>query len=1710
MKQRFTNNFSTTVAATFGSGDGFLQLTSTAGFPTLGVDEYIKLTVYKQVGVVESSHEVIKITGLVGNQATVSARGMEGGTPTNFVAGDRVQCRITALSLEDLVDVDELAAAIAGLVTTSAMNTALSSKANTADVYAKAQTYTQAEVNAAITVAINNLVNGAPGALDQLNELAAALGNDANFATTVTNALAAKVNTADLNKAAVGLSAVDNTSDADKPLSTAAVAALANKVSTSGGAITGQLSVTEASTGSGQGVTAGAASSGGNAGYAWATNNTARWVMDTTGGADSELIRIRKLGTGAGTVAYFASNGIGLGRGPGYQFDVLTALTGTAATNNTVANFESGATGRDVNIRFSDGVNSPKRVGFLAGALYFASGSTENARFSPGGRLLINKTTDDNTNQLQVSGTINASGNVTSDTQFRRTAANTSAGYLVNQLDGSSANNGVYWSGATNLLQLVNGSNAVMSVTPGQNVLVGSATDDGVNKVQVTGSIQATGGVTAKDSKLTSSGATTIQAIYQSATVTASGGVAYGILSRGTLTAAANADSLNAVASNTGTVASGAFTGLSFSVMYADGASWVKTGTGTVTTAHGLYASAPTIGTTNWAAYFSGNTNTTGSAQAATSRVNTSATLLASTEKVSVAAGTDIIGVAVTGASTTAGIVTTKNTDSTASTDQPHWLMQDSAGNVRGKVGTNYTSTGMFIDGGPGGINLKCSGATVVAVTSTGADVTGTLTTTASAGIGGSPAAGRNLSISKNITGSAVSISVLNSGAVQSDVTTAATVYSSNPTVAAAAFTLPNLAHFYAGQGTIGAGATVTAQNGFTVDSTLTGATNNYGFRGVIPSGAGRWNIYIDGTAINYLAGALLIGSNTDDGVNKLQVTGSGKITSGILTVQESGTGSATGGVIAATATAGGNAAHGWATGGTNRWVMDTNGTADAEALRIRKLGTGAATVATINTTGLGLGRTPSYQMDVLSALTGTTVGTNAIASLESGASGRDAHLRLSDGVNTAKRVGFLAGALYFATGTTEDARFSSAGNLIIGTTTDNTTDKLQVTGSTRATGIVNSDSLFQRSAANTVAGYMLRQLDGSSNGNGVYWTGSTGQLQLITGATTAMTVFSSQRVHIGTTPVDDGVNRLQVSGSAAISSTLTAAGITTSGALTVNNNATVSTTSSSAALTVTQAGTGNAFVVEDSASTDSTPFVIDAAGHVVVGHTASIPGAFSDEALIQSATVGGTAQFAGYRFSNDNGAATVYLNKSRGSSLASGVIVQSGDGVGNLAFAAHDGVAYQRAGQIQVIVDAAPAAGSMPGRILFNTTPSGSTTPLEALRIDSAQRVAIGGTAATSGTSFTVRKGITGATTGIGMVQNGAVQSDVTSGVYGIRNDISTAAASFTLGEYNHFFCSQQSIGAGSTVTNQNGFRVENTLTGATNNYGFRGQIASGSNRYNLYMDGTADNYLNGALGIGTTVSAGTAIRLSRTLTGSTSGYGILNTCTVASDVTSDVSMYRASADVASGATLTNLFGFSVSPGTYTGTVTTQMGFYVASSLTGATNNRAFQSDLNSGTNRFNLYMAGTAINYLNGALLVGSSTDNGVDKLQITGSANITGTLGLGTNLVMSASNAGFEIGSTSGANTPFIDFHSSGNNIDFDARFACSGGTGSTGQGVLTATTSKLAVTGDSIQINTAKTPASAAATGTTGQICWDANYVYVCTATNTWKRAALTTW
>lgn len=54
-------------------------------------------------------------------------------------------------------------------------------------------------------------------------------------------------------------------------------------------------------------------------------------------------------------------------------------------------------------------------------------------------------------------------------------------------------------------------------------------------------------------------------------------------------------------------------------------------------------------------------------------------------------------------------------------------------------------------------------------------------------------------------------------------------------------------------------------------------------------------------------------------------------------------------------------------------------------------------------------------------------------------------------------------------------------------------------------------------------------------------------------------------------------------------------------------------------------------------------------------------------------------------------------------------------------------------------------------------------------------------------------------------------------------------------------------------------------------------------------------------------------------------------------------------------------------------------------------------------------------------------------------------------------------------------------------------------------------RIVGTGTMTKLNTATaTPASAAASGTAGDFAWDGSFLYMCTATNTWKRVAIATW
>jgi len=138
-------------------------------------------------------------------------------------------------------------------------------------------------------------------------------------------------------------------------------------------------------------------------------------------------------------------------------------------------------------------------------------------------------------------------------------------------------------------------------------------------------------------------------------------------------------------------------------------------------------------------------------------------------------------------------------------------------------------------------------------------------------------------------------------------------------------------------------------------------------------------------------------------------------------------------------------------------------------------------------------------------------------------------------------------------------------------------------------------------------------------------------------------------------------------------------------------------------------------------------------------------------------------------------------------------------------------------------------------------------------------------------------------------------------------------------------------------------------------------------------------------------------------------------------------------------------------------------------------------------------------------GRILIGTTVDNGVDKLQINGSADFAGQVKLragafiqaDTNLFFEAADngPGFPIYSTSNVY---------GNDVLNIANFLYLSEDGGQAFFGCSVTATQLKVS----SLNVA--PASATALGDIGEIRITSGFIYVCIATNTWVRTALTTW
>ena len=272
--------------------------------------------------------------------------------------------------------------------------------------------------------------------------------------------------------------------------------------------------------------------------------------------------------------------------------------------------------------------------------------------------------------------------------------------------------------------------------------------------------------------------------------------------------------------------------------------------------------------------------------------------------------------------------------------------------------------------------------------------------------------------------------------------------------------------------------------------------------------------------------------------------------------------------------------------------------------------------------------------------------------------------------------------------------------------------------------------------------------------------------------------------------------------------------------------------------------------------------------------------GAFAPQMGIRSITADTTASY--FKFSKEHG---------------SNVAVITGDGLGTINFYGLDAVSGTMRESVRITASAegTVGAGWVPGRLSFQTAlPSGVIT--ENMRVSSSGIVEIGifsggdyrfrvykgfgHLAATTSTAYF--DGQTTQTTTQGTALFRAVMASPTVSQVGFTNTLNIASGGAVVGVYSTpavsgtgqitgmtgVYSQTRSLAncvvvdmaayqtsfvnsGGGTVTNTYGYKAPNTTVG-TNNYGYYGEIAAASNAWNLYMTGTAANYLEGTLQIG------------------------------------------------------------------------------------------------------------------------------------------------------------------------------------------------------------------------------------------------------------------
>jgi hypothetical protein len=385
-------------------------------------------------------------------------------------------------------------------------------------------------------------------------------------------------------------------------------------------------------------------------------------------------------------------------------------------------------------------------------------------------------------------------------------------------------------------------------------------------------------------------------------------------------------------------------------------------------------------------------------------------------------------------------------------------------------------------------------------------------------------------------------------------------------------------------------------------------------------------------------------------------------------------------------------------TGGTGRITIDASGNVniDSNTLYVD---------ATNNR--VGINTIPGVAFDVAGASRFDHTAVDALSLLRGGVKVGD--IGGSAGGGTFSFRSAPSTPISFSIFSSEVARIDSSGRLGLGTSSPS--DKLSVYTSSASDTVIG----IGNTAGNGWAGYL------TGGGDLLYGLQTAGNVAIRTNNTNRIYVTSAGNVGIGTTSPSYVLDLSTTSANSFRITTPSEAGSPV--ILTANSNAAPAANQFFVAHSGEIVNIGNARNALALFAANSERARIDSSGRLLVGTSSALNEAQGIASFQVAGTGNGSSGISAFRYSADNQPARINLVKSRGASVGTNTVVQSGDIIGRITFNADNGSSFLEAAQIAAEVDGAVTGGGandMPGRLVFSTTADGASSPTERMRITS------------------------------------------------------------------------------------------------------------------------------------------------------------------------------------------------------------------------------------------------------------------------------------------------------------------------------------------------------------------------------------------------------